>query len=319
MWRVRLLDGVEGFNLQFVAMDDGVRLRSWAAGDASAEAPPLVLVHGGPGLPDYLEPVAEAVTDLCRVHRYDQRGTGGSRWDGEHTIARHVRDLELLLDVWGYDRAVLVGHSFGTDLVSFFLLAHPDQVAGIIYLSGPFLGSWREPTRAAERSRRSHQHQARLEELGAVTVRSDAEEAEFLTLSWFTDHADEQRAWAWAHDAAQTRRPINYEMNTQLNADKRVEPLESQVERLRALLPPGTVIIGGDRDPRPAPFLRDLTDRLGCNVTILPSAGHEPWLERPAEFRTALRSAVTGLTRPVWPRGDLEAGHWSSLVQHAPG
>ena len=66
-----------------------------------------------------LGPLAAVVADLCRVHRYDQRGTGGSPWDGEHTIARHVRDL--LLDAWRYDRAVLVGHSFGTDLVSFFL------------------------------------------------------------------------------------------------------------------------------------------------------------------------------------------------------
>jgi CHAT domain len=39
------------------------------------------------------------IDDLCLVHRYDQRGTGGSSWQGEHTIARHVHDLALLLDV----------------------------------------------------------------------------------------------------------------------------------------------------------------------------------------------------------------------------
>lgn len=290
--------GVEGLNLAFITMDDGVSLRNWSAGDVSAERPPLVLVHGGPGLPDYLQPVAEAVADLCRVHRYDQRGTGESHWDGEHTIARHVRDLELLLNAWGYHRAVLVGHSFGTDLVSFFLLEHPDRVAGIIYLSGPFLGSWRQPTRAAEDSRRTQEQQARLDQLDAVPVRSDTEEVEFLTLSWFTDHADQQRAWAWAYQAARTRRPVNYEMNSQLNADKRVKPLESQVERLRTVLPPGTVIIGGDGDPRPAPLLRGLADRLGCDVTIIAGAGHEPWLERPADFRTALRSAATAHSPP---------------------
>lgn len=195
-------------------MDDGVRLATWTAGQRSDGNPSLVMVHGGPGLPDYLGPVAAAVADLCRVHRYDQRGTGGSPWDGEHTIARHVRDLDLLLDAWGYDRAVLVGHSFGTDLVSFFLLAHPERVAGIIYLSGPFLGPWRDPTRATEVSRRSPQQQARLVALGAAAVRSDAEEVEFLTLAWFPDHADHQRALAWAQDAAQKRRPINYSMNT---------------------------------------------------------------------------------------------------------
>lgn len=278
---------------EFIEMDDGVRLATWTAGQGSDGNPSLVMVHGGPGLPDYLGPVAGAVADLCLVHRYDQRGTGGSPWDGEHTIARHVRDLDLLLDAWGYDRAVLVGHSFGTDLVSFFLLAHPERVAGIIYLSGPFLGPWRDPTRATEVSRRSPQQQARLVALGAAAVRSDAEEVEFLTLSWFPDHADQQRALAWAQDAAQKRRPINYSMNTQLNADKRQVPLESQVERLRALLPPATAIIGGEEDPRPASFLRELADQFDCAVTIIPDAGHEPWLDQPTSFRSALRSTVS--------------------------
>lgn len=274
-------------------MDDGVRLRTWTTG-GHTDALPLVMVHGGPGLPDYLAPVAAMIADLCRVHRYDQRGTGESSWDGEHTIARHTRDLELLLDAWGYERALLVGHSFGADLVSFFLLARPERVAGISYLSGPFLGPWREPTRTAERSRRSELQQFRLDELGDIPDRSDAEEVEFLALSWFTDHADVDRAWIWAHSAAEKRRPINYGMNSQLNADKRIDPLESQIARLQALLPPGVTIIGGEGDPRPTQFLCDLADRLGCGVAIIGGAGHEPWLEKPAEFEAAFRAAIQG-------------------------
>jgi pimeloyl-ACP methyl ester carboxylesterase len=46
-----------------------------------------------------LGPLAAVVADLCRVHRYDQRGTGRSPWHGEHTIALHVRDLLLTLGV----------------------------------------------------------------------------------------------------------------------------------------------------------------------------------------------------------------------------
>jgi proline iminopeptidase len=277
---------------RFVTMDDGVRLRTWSSGTARTGMPPVVMVHGGPGLPDYLGPVADLITDLCLVHRYDQRGVGGSTWDGEHTIARQIRDLALLLDHVGADRAVLVGHSFGTDLVSFFVLAHPERVAGVVYLSGPFLGPWREPTRAVERSRRSDRQQSRLDELGALTSRSETDEVEFLALSWFTDHDDRDRAWAWAEDAARTRRPINYRMNTELNADKRVDPLEVQIDRLRKSLPPSTVTIGGEGDPRPATFLLALGTELGREVSIIAGAGHEPWLERPAEFRPVFRAAV---------------------------
>ena len=255
------------------------------------------MVHGGPGVPDYLAPVAGIVGDLCLVHRYDQRGTGGSPWEGEHTIARHVQDLASLLDAWGHDRVVLTGHSFGTDMVSYFLLAHPGRVAGLIQLAGPFLDPWREADLAAQRARRSGEQQARLGELDAIASRTDAEEIEYLTLSWFTDHADRARAWDWALAAARTRRPVNYAMNTQLNAANKTDPLESRVDELRELLPPGAVIIGGAGDTRPADALRRLGAGLHCEVIIIPDAGHEPWLEAPGQFSAALRAKAERQTR----------------------
>jgi proline iminopeptidase len=250
------------------------------------------MVHGGPGVPDYLAPVAGIIDGLCLVHRYDQRGTGGSSWAGEHTIARHVRDLALLLDAWGHDRVVLVGHSFGTNLAGYFLLAHPERVAGLIQIAGPFLDPWREADRAAQRARRTDEQQTRLDDLDAIAARTDAQEIEYLTLSWFTDHADRTRAWDWALASARALRPVNYAMNSQLNAAKRADPLESHVDELREYRPPGTVIIGGDGDSRPADALRRLGTRLGCEVLIVPNAGHHPWLEAPEQFTAALRAAV---------------------------
>ena len=275
-----------------IEMDDGARLRTWTGGRAIPQGLPLVMVHGGPGIPDYLAPVAEIVDDLGLVHRYDQRGTGGSAWEGEHTIARHVQDLASLLDVWGYDRVVLLGHSFGTTMASYFLLAHPGRVAGLIQLAGPFLDPWREADLAAQRARRSGEQQARLDELDAISSRTDSEDTEYLALSWFTDHADQARAWDWALAAARTLRPVNYAMNAQLNAAKKADPLESRVDELRELLPPGAIIIGGAGDTRPAAALRRLGARLNCEVTIIPNAGHEPWLEAPGRFARALRAAV---------------------------
>ncbi|MFF5247187.1 hypothetical protein ACFY3V_23105 [Streptosporangium sp. NPDC000095] len=39
------------------------------------------------------------------------------------------------------------------------------------------------------------QQRGRLAELAALSERSAAEEREFRTLAWFTDHADRTRAW----------------------------------------------------------------------------------------------------------------------------
>lgn len=275
-----------------IEMDDGAQLRTWSAGSVFPHRLPVVMVHGGPGVPDYLAPVAGIIGDLCLVHRYDQRGTGGSSWEGEHTIARHVHDLALLLDAWGHDRVVLMGHSFGTNIASYFMLAHPERVAGLIQVAGPFLDPWREACRAAERARRSDEQQARLDELDAIEWRTEAEEIEYLALSWFTDHADRDRAWDWALAAARTQRPVNYVMNSQLTAAKKTDPLESHVDELRERLPPGAVIIGGAGDTRPADALRRLGARLNCEVVIIPGAGHDPWLEAPGRFGAVLRAAV---------------------------
>jgi pimeloyl-ACP methyl ester carboxylesterase len=199
--------------MQTFAMDDGARLCTWETGTHKTDRLPVVTVNGGPGLLNYLEPVAAMLGKLCQVYSYDQRGTGRSFWDGPHTIARHVRDLRQLLDWWGHERVVLVGHSYGTDLASFFLLNHPERVAGVIYLCGPFLGDWRASTRTTERARRTDAQQARIAYLGALPSRTTEEEIEFLALSWFTDHSDSQMAWEWAQIAAHAWRPVNYAMN----------------------------------------------------------------------------------------------------------
>lgn len=74
-----------------VSMADEARLRWMALGDTSRQ-PAVVLLHGGPGLPDCLGNLALMLADLAPVHRYDQRGTGQSRWQGSHSFARHVDD-----------------------------------------------------------------------------------------------------------------------------------------------------------------------------------------------------------------------------------
>ncbi|MCK0090567.1 alpha/beta hydrolase [Rhodococcus sp. HNM0563] len=274
-----------------VEMDDDATLCTWTTG-LRRSAPPVVLLHGGPGIPDYLQAVAQMLDDVTVVHRYDQRGTGKSRWDGPHTLTRHIADLLRLLDGWRHEQVVLVGHSYGSDLASYFTLAHPERVARLVHLAGPFTGDWREPCRATETSRRTYTQQSRFEILDAMETRSEAEEIEFLALSWFTDHADRRRAWRWALEAARVRRPINYRMNRELGVEKRADPLDSHVDVLRELVPAGSVIIGGAGDPRPAEALTRWGEHLECNVSILSDAGHFPWLEAPSRFRALLRSAV---------------------------
>ena len=255
------------------------------------------MLHGGPGLPDYLGDVAAMIADLAPVYRYDQRGTGQSPWQGRHSSALHVGDLAELLDVWNAPTVVLIGHSYGTDLASRFCLAHPDRVSAMLLMAGPFVGDWRTADRL-ERSRRMTAAQlARYDELTQVAGRTEKQEVEWLTLGWLTDHADPEVGWRWAAEAARHRRPVNYAMNGELGQENRSDPLDDHLDELRACLPARVELLGGADDPRPLSALTSLAARLDVRLTRIDDAGHEPWLEQPVVVRAHLRRFVRdGLT-----------------------
>ena len=53
----------------------GARL---AVHDSATDGPPVLMLHGGPGCPDYLRPVAGLLASIHRTVTFDQRGVGGS-------------------------------------------------------------------------------------------------------------------------------------------------------------------------------------------------------------------------------------------------
>ncbi|WAL98393.1 alpha/beta fold hydrolase [Streptomyces sp. Je 1-369] len=262
------------------------------AGGGGGRRAPVVLLHGGPGLPGYLGDVAAMVADLVPVYRYDQRGTGRSPWQGRHTLTRHVGDLAELLDAWDAPRAVLVGHSYGADLAARFCLAHPDRAAAALLMCGPFLGDWRAGYRAERNRRMTEARRERLRVLEEAPHRTEEQEVELLTLAWFTDHSDAERGWRWAEQGARRRRPVNWCMNRELGAAGRADPLDGHLDGLRERLPARTELLGGCDDPRPLSALDALARSLGLPLARIEGAGHEPWLERPDAVRACLRRFV---------------------------
>lgn len=72
---------------------------------------PIVLLHGGPGLDDYLAPIAQFLAPTFHVVTYDQRGSGASSHHGPYRIQDHVNDLEVLRQHLGTEHLHLFGHS----------------------------------------------------------------------------------------------------------------------------------------------------------------------------------------------------------------
>ena len=104
----------------------------------TAGAPPLLLLHGGPG--SGLGPALYRGLDPARWHviGLDQRGAGRSLPAGsiEHNTTAHLlTDLALLRRTLGIDRWWVLGGSWGATLALAYALAEPAAVAGLLLRS----------------------------------------------------------------------------------------------------------------------------------------------------------------------------------------
>ena len=118
---------------------NGVKLEVFHKGEGS----PIVLCHGWPehaySWRHQIDPLVEAGYHVIIPN---QRGYGNSSIPEEiedYDIAHLTGDLLGLLDHFGYQDAVFVGHDWGAIVVWNLALMHPKRVSGIINLSVPFM------------------------------------------------------------------------------------------------------------------------------------------------------------------------------------
>jgi pimeloyl-ACP methyl ester carboxylesterase len=115
-----------------------------------ASGPWVIVVHGGPGAPGYLAPVARELAGEFRVLEPFQRRSGAEPL----TIARHVEDLHECVMRCAPAKPALVGHSFGAMLALAYAAAHPDATAALVLVGcGTFDRASREQYAAAREAR----------------------------------------------------------------------------------------------------------------------------------------------------------------------
>ncbi|MFN8164372.1 MAG: alpha/beta hydrolase, partial [Solirubrobacterales bacterium] len=116
----------------------------------SAANPPLIMLHGGPGLSEtalfrhFNSPLEEAFT----VVYWDQRGAGRSFDRGipraSMTVERFISDLDELVDGicarLGRTKVAIFGHSWGSALGVLYAARFPERVAA--YVGSGQIGDW---------------------------------------------------------------------------------------------------------------------------------------------------------------------------------
>ncbi|MEU8339093.1 alpha/beta fold hydrolase [Micromonospora tulbaghiae] len=265
-----------------VRTEDGCRL--WT--DRVGAGAPLVLCHGGPGIWDYLGPVARLLDGHARAVRWDQRGCGRSQRRGPYTIGRFVADLDAVREHLAGPRTAVLGHSWGAHLALRYAIEHPERVSRLIYVSGTGIGPERgwHPHYERNLRRRLGPHLNRWEALGART-RTPAEERERAVLQWSADFADPDAAMTHAEGMATPWLGVNHDCNRVINAEVKQELRASEIAiRCRTLDVP-VLIIDGPEDIRPRWGVDSLEQALpNCERVSLPGSGHLPWVENPHHF-----------------------------------
>lgn len=274
-----------------VRLRDGVDL--WTA--VSGTGPPAVLLHGGPGLWDYLAGLAAMLDGQFTVARFDQRGCGRSAGrDGPFTIEQAVDDLDQVRAALGFTRWAVAGHSWGAELAVRYAARHPDRTAAVAYIAGVGAGSAYKEPHAAELARRLGPDRGRWAALSAVPAgdRTPAEERDLCLLQWRTDFSPGPGAAGHALAMWETRPPgavINTAANRGLWHDRGTEDLLEAAARVTCRV---TMIFGGD-DPRPWTAAGSLLAALPrATRTVLAGAGHAPWAERPEDTCRAIAAAL---------------------------
>jgi pimeloyl-ACP methyl ester carboxylesterase len=259
-------------------------------GRRGGDGRPALLLHGGPGTSDYTDGCAAELHGLLHVARYTQRGVPPSTAGPPYTIESHVADAVAVLDALGFEKAWVLGHSWGAHLALHLLVTHPDRVAGAVCVSGLCALDVFAEFEANLRARLPCEAAARADAIDALEKRGEATEADLLesfSLVW--------PAYFARPDAAP---PFPIErMGVRCSAETN-ESIAHHLHEgtLGALLPQVVVpvlFVHGVEDPLPARGSTETAALIpGARVELVERCGHFPWLERPGVLREAVAAFV---------------------------
>jgi pimeloyl-ACP methyl ester carboxylesterase len=277
------------------------------AGWVQGEGPPVLLLHGGPGISyEYLDGLAAEIGDGYRVAAFQQRGLAPSRLDGPFDVATAVADVGAVLDALGWERAYMVGHSWGGHLLLRVALALGDRARGALAVD--LLGGGGDGGNAlfeAEMlARTPERDRSRVAELDEIALRGEGtadgldEGFRLVWPAYFASPDDTMPLEAWRSSVAAYAGIW--------------ESLHAELPRLTASLPGITVpcgVVAGGASPMPVEEAAAATARAipGAWLDVVEGAGHFPWHERPGCIRRALdRARVYVLDGERWrPRAEL--------------
>jgi len=269
---------------EFTTNDDGPLI----AGRRAGTGPPVLLLHGGPGMGfEYLRDLADELATENDIAWYQQRGLEPSAVERPYTVPVDVGDARRVLDALDWERAYVVGHSWGGHLALHVAEAMPERLLGVLSVD-PLgsVGDGRWPEFDEEMFRRTPEHlRDRARELDELSMAGKADEElalEGMRLVWPAYFADPERAPPMG----------DLRMAPERSAEM-LPSIQAELPALEAGLPQIRVPVGfvhGSESPMPLAASTDAAERIpGAWVDVVDGAGHFIWVEAPGAVRASLR------------------------------
>ena len=271
---------------------DGVNgeLAGWCAGSG----PPALFLHGGPGLSfGYADGLVAELESSFRVASFQQRGLRPSTLEGPFTMAQAIDDVVCVLDGLGWERAFVVGHSWGGHLALRIAASHPARLIGVLAVDPVgVVGDGgvaafeaeviaRTPGDARDRARE-------LDERAMAGDGTPEESVESLRLLWPAYFADPENA------PPMPDTDLSVEAYSGLIAE-----MGTELDSVAAQLASGDVrfgIVAGAGSPIPWGQAARATVELSPRafLEVVADAGHFIWIEAPGRILSALRRLSDG-------------------------
>ncbi|MBS0622653.1 MAG: alpha/beta hydrolase [Verrucomicrobia bacterium] len=243
----------------------------------------IVLVHGGPGAPGELAPVAQKLSEWKGTLEHLQK---------QLSIEEQVTDLQRVIVENCQPPVTLIGWSWGAMLSFIFTSKHPASVKKLILISsGPFESSYADNIMSTRLARLEERERIAVEEL-FKNISSHPDNLKKIAKIFF--HTD-------SYSATVNESPV---LACQDEVYQKVWAEAARLRKSGELLAYGSsikcpvVAIHGDHDPRPCEGVRAPLARVLKNfrAILLPHCGHYLWYEAEAsaQFYEILRQEIYG-------------------------
>lgn len=261
------LVAVDGLGIHIVERGDGL---------------PMFVLHGGPGMEsNYFRPYLEPLEDDFRLIYVDQPGQGLSERlppGVPYSMPGAVAAIDRVREQLGFDRIVLLGHSYGGFVAQLYALAHPGRLAALILV---------DTAPSYEYNAEANQNIQRYgtpEQRRLVPGLSNDERIRRVFALYF-DPPDQPTA-----DAFMDRVILSAEAWRQLIATREFRTFDTR-PRLREIRTPTLVMVGENDLITTARQARIIAAGIpGARLQVFPNTGHNPFVEEPAAFNAAVRA-----------------------------